>query len=133
MNGKKSVNQLPVYGVKGIAGPNNTPGTRSGFGAGSWTDSAGNCWIFGGTIQIGSTIFYKTNDLWKYDFLSGQWAWIGGDKIFDQSGIYGTRGSADPGNKPGARDGSILWGDNSGSLWMFGGNGYSSNASDYLN
>ena len=39
----------------------------------------------------------------------------------DQTGTYGTRGMPDAANVPGARDGSISWTDESGNLWLFGG------------
>ena len=38
--------------------------------------------------------------------------------------MYGTQGSPDPGNVPGARQSSVSWIDGSGNLWLFGGFGY---------
>jgi|HubBroStandDraft_1064217.scaffolds.fasta_scaffold00003_58 hypothetical protein len=51
----------------------------------------------------------------------GEWAWVGGSQLEFQLGIYGTLGSAAPGNVPGARDSAVSWTDASGNLWLFGG------------
>jgi N-acetylneuraminic acid mutarotase len=60
------------------------------------------------------------NDLWKFD--GTNWTWVSGDDNINQVGIYGAKGVAAAANKPGARDNSICWIDNAGSLWLFGGN-----------
>lgn len=54
------------------------------------------------------------------------WDWVGGSNGVNALGIYGTSGVAAPGNMPGGRYGQASWADQSGSLWMFGGYGYSS-------
>jgi N-acetylneuraminic acid mutarotase len=46
--------------------------------------------------------------------------------VIAQSGVYGTKGEADPANVPGARQLSASWIDSSGNLWIFGGGGYDS-------
>lgn len=46
ISGSKEINQPGVYGIKGIADPNNVPGSR--FSATSWIDSMNNLYIFGG-------------------------------------------------------------------------------------
>ncbi len=52
---------------------------------------------------------------------------MSGDSSVDQSGIYGTKGTAAPTNKPGARTSTVNWTDSSGNLLLFGGR------SSYLN
>ncbi len=39
----------------------------------------------------------------------------------NQAGIYGTKGTPDPANIPGARTGATSWTDNDGKFWLFGG------------
>ncbi len=63
-----------------------------------------------------------------------QWTWVSGSNVTNQFGIYGTKGVADSGNVPGARQSGISWTDGSDNFWLFGGNGYAaSGSSDYMN
>ena len=48
------------------------------------------------------------------------WTWMKGDNTIDQPGVYGTQGVADHDNKPGGRNISSTWKDQSGNLWLFG-------------
>ena len=50
-----------------------------------------------------------------------------------QIGTYGTKGVPDAANVPGARINSVSWTDSDGNLWLFGGYGYGSTSSGYLN
>ena len=54
------------------------------------------------------------------------WAWMAGANTNNANGTYGTEGTAAAANSPGARSYSTAWTDSSGSLWLFGGNGYDS-------
>ncbi|MFP5226285.1 MAG: kelch repeat-containing protein [Acidobacteriota bacterium] len=61
-----------------------------------------------------------------------EWAWMGGSALSGysgQPGIYGTLGTAVPGNAPGSRRGAASWTDSKGNLWAFGGEGYDSTGS----
>jgi len=107
------------YGIKGLPSEKNSPGPISEFA--TWKDKAGNFWLFGG-----SGIGYR-NDLWKYIPATKQWAWMNGEAIVAEGGTYGTKGTPDPKNRPGARIQAISWSDNAGNLWLFGGNGYTEN------
>ena len=51
-------------------------------------------------------------------------AWISGDNTINNTGVYGPEGQAGLNFKPGARDFSETWRDNSGNLWLYGGYGY---------
>jgi len=113
-----------VYGVQGVPASTNVPGGRS-YSV-SWTDSAGNLWLFGGSVQSGSL-----NDLWEYDVSANEWTWISGSSVTNEKGVYGSLGVFASANCPGARDGAIGWVDNSGNLWLFGGSGYGSNATPF--
>jgi gliding motility-associated-like protein len=58
-------NIVGTYGTQGVAASANNPGSR--WDATSWTDGAGNLWLFGGEGYDGSGNSDKLNDLWKYD------------------------------------------------------------------
>ena len=65
VKGSNTINQLGVYGTKGVASSANTPGARSA--SVTWKDASGNLWLFGGdqnnNLPTGGTL----NDLWKYN------------------------------------------------------------------
>jgi N-acetylneuraminic acid mutarotase len=122
--------QVGIYGTVGVAAPSNVPGARQQ--ALGWTDSAGNLWLFGGYGVDSAGQGGFLNDLWMYS--EGQWTWMGGSNIANQSGIYGTLGTPAPGNVPGGRSLSTTWTDASGDFWLFGGDGYdSAGNNEYLN
>jgi hypothetical protein len=52
---------------------------------------------------------------------NAQWTWVKGDSTENIAGIYGIKGTASDQNKPGAREGSVSWKDESGNLWLFAG------------
>jgi len=112
--------QNGIYGTLGVPGTNNSPGARAE--ASSWTDSAGNFWLFGGDgfDAVGNET--PMNDLWKY--AGGQWTWMGGSNIGMQNGIYGVLGVAADTNMPGGRFAPVIWPEASGDIWMLGGLGY---------
>lgn len=118
MNGPGSPNTLGFYGAKGVSSPNNYPAPRTESSA-SWTDNNGDLWLFGGEVY-GTTIT-GNNDLWKYNIASNEWTWVKGDSISNQRSIYGTRGVESPSNTPGGRWAYSRWKDDSGNLWLFGG------------
>ena len=116
MHGTQTMNQSPVYGVKGIANAANTPG-GNGFAAATWTDLSGNLWMYGG--HDGSNSY---NLLWKYDVATNEWTWMHGDTIPNTIPNHGTKGISSPVNTPGSRcETACAWTDNSGDLWLFGG------------
>ncbi len=119
-----------IYGTLGTPDPGNVPGAH--FQSDGWTDAAGNLWLFGGYGIDSATAFGDLNDLWKYS--AGEWTWMGGANVVHQAGIYGTQGTAAPGNVPGARNSPVAWTDAAGNLWLFGGWGLGSSGTDsYLN
>lgn len=118
VSGSQSVGQAGSYGTEGTGSSSNYPGARSS--AVGWTDASGNFWLFGG--NDGSSSFF--NDLWKRS--GSQWTWVSGSQEFNKTGIYGTEGTAQSTNVPGARSEAATWTDGSGNLWLFGGSGYDS-------
>jgi N-acetylneuraminic acid mutarotase len=120
------------YGTQGVPDPSNKPGARSN--AVSWTDAAGDLWLFGGNGEDSAGHTGWLNDLWKYDTAKHEWTWMSGGDLRYQPGSYGTKGEADPSNVPGARLRAVGWIDPGGRLWLFGGTGYdSANISGRLN
>ena len=122
IGGAAVVYQAGTYGTLGTASASNIPGAR--WGGVSWTDSSGNFWLFGGEGDDSTPQLGELNDLWKYS--NGQWTWMSGANVVNQTGVYGTMGTAAPGNIPGARWGAVSWVDTSGNFWIFGGNGHDS-------
>ena len=130
IGGQSSINTAGVYGSKGVAAANNYPGGR--IGAVSWTDSAGNLWMFGGFgYASNAQIPGALNDLWQFNPTTNQWTWMSGQDIIDSSGIYTVKDIADSLSHPGARLGSIGWIDSTGDLWLFGGANSLSTLNDY--
>lgn len=77
------------------------------------------------------------DDLWVFDPAQGahgEWAWMGGSKAVRASGVYGTKFKFAPGNMPGSRYEAVVWTEESGKVWLFGGQGYDSAGDEgYLN
>jgi N-acetylneuraminic acid mutarotase len=121
VKGSVTYNAAGVYGTQGVPAAANVPGAREG--SVSWTDSAGKLWLFGGVGNDGNGDEGYLNDLWKYDPLSGQWAWMSGSSTRFAVGVYGTQGVPAAGNVPSPRQQSVSWTDGAGKLWLFGGEG----------
>ena len=122
-SGSNVINQAGEYGALGVADAANIPGARDG--SVSWIDNSGNLWLFGGNgYDWSGTVADYLNDLWRFD--GTNWTWVSGSNVRMQNGEYGIKGTADPANKPGARQRSVSWIDSSGDLWLFGGSGYDS-------
>jgi N-acetylneuraminic acid mutarotase len=123
MSGSDTTDQPGTYGSQGVAAPGNSPGARDS--AATWTDQAGNLWLFGGygadSSTNKSTDQGDLNDLWLY--ANGEWTWKGGSNQIEQPGVYGTTGIASSNNMPGSRWLSAYWRDPSGNFWIFGGLG----------
>lgn len=123
ISGSNQVDQLGVYGNKGVASSSNSPGARQA--SVSWTDTQGNFWIFGGYgFPSSGTSHSYLNDLWKFDPTKKEWTWVSGSDQLNQAGNYGTKGVLNANTVPGARQMSIGWVDESNNLWMFGCWGY---------
>jgi len=121
--------QPGVYGMLATAAAANTPGSRNG--AAAWTDKDGNLWLFGGWAYDFESIAGELNDLWEFNPVTNQWAWMGGSSTVGphdgQSGVYGTLGTPAAGNTPGGLYAPSSWTDSSGNLWLFSGQGYDGN------
>src|SRR5208283_2970374 len=129
VGGSSAVGQPGTYGTLGTAAAGNIPGARDG--AVNWIDASGNFWLFGGngcassaTTPCASKDSGNLNDLWEYS--AGEWTWVSGSDVVNQSGTYGTLGTAGASNIPGARFDAVSWIDSSGNFWLFGGAGLDS-------
>jgi N-acetylneuraminic acid mutarotase len=116
--------QTGVYGTEGTPAAGNVPGGRSS--AMSWIDRSGNLWLLGGYGFDSAGTEGDINDLWEFNPSTAEWTWMGGSNTVNKSGVYGTEGTAAPGNIPGARAGGMTWIDASGYFWLFGGHSYDS-------
>ena len=63
MSGSNLIDGPANYGVKGVAGVANVPGTRKD--GNTWTDAAGNLWLFGGELTYTENTT-RTNELWRF-------------------------------------------------------------------
>jgi N-acetylneuraminic acid mutarotase len=124
MGGANTANSPGNYGIRGSAAADNVPGARQSEV--TWTDGAGNLWLFGGSGYDSTGAVGLLNDLWAYSLTTQQWTWMGGSNTANSIGIYGTLGSAAASNVPGARAGAVSWTDGAGNFWLFGGSGYDS-------
>jgi Kelch motif protein len=117
-------NTAASYGTVGTASGSNLPGAR--WGAGHCTDSTGTLWMFGGQGVDSNGAVGLLNDLWTYS--GGEWTWMGPSNsvVSQNNGVYGTLGTAATGNSPGGRQTPVLWADNNGHIWLFGGLGLDS-------
>lgn len=122
ISGSNSRNQSGVYGTKGVPDADNVPGAR--VRATSWTDGSGKFWVFGGVGSDAAGNIGDLNDLWKFDPVTKEWAWMGGSDVREQHGVYGTKGVASVLNQPGARDASAVWQGTDGKFYLFGGEGF---------
>ncbi len=130
VGGSDSVNQTSMFGKQGVPAPANAPGARTG--ASSWTDAAGNLWLFGGIgfWRVSNSYF---SDLWKFDVSIGQWTWVSGSNVSNQPATFGSLGVPAPGNTPGARTSSVAWTDTRGNLWLLGGLAYAPGGAEIKN
>jgi N-acetylneuraminic acid mutarotase len=125
-------NLLPgTYGTLQTPAASNQPGGREA--SATWTDSAGNLWLFGFQGYDSTGTGGWLNDLWEFQPSSGEWVWMGGSStisqlnlFFGNYGEFGTLQTASSANVPGSRDLSVRWTDSKGNFWLFGGEGYES-------
>ena len=114
MQGTNILNDIGVFGTKGVADSANVPVGRGCYC--NWKDSDGNFYFFGGW----NNSFW--NDLWKYDWQTNVFTWVSGSSLPGGSGTYGTQGIPDTNNIPAARfENRSFWQDDCGNFWLWGG------------
>ncbi len=131
VSGGGTTNSQGVYGTKGVGAAANVPSARRESVC--WTDASGNLWLFGGHGVYAGGLSGNLNDLWKWNGTT--WTWLGGTDgaTISLRATYGTKGTAAPGNVPGARSDAACWTDAAGHVWLFGGEGYNATTTGYLN
>ena len=118
----------PTSGFVGV-GLYNPPGTTSGnvpssrVFATTWTDAAGNFWLFGGDAVTEDAVQAPQphNDLWKYSPSTNTWMWLSGSDAASPPAVYGIQGVASSTNVPSGREYAASWSDANGKLWLWGG------------
>lgn len=123
VNGANTGGASGVYGTIGASAAGNVPGAREA--PATWTDTAGNLWLFGGLGYDSAGNGGYLNDLWKYTSGTG-WTWVSGSQTKDAIGVYGTQGKPLATTMPGGRESAVSWIDANGELWLFGGVGFDS-------
>ena len=123
VGGSDGPNAAGIYGTQRAATAGSSPGAR--VSAVSWTDLAGNFWLFGGYGYAQGGLG-NLNDLWEYNLNSGLWTWIGGTSSTAAPGTYGIQGVPAASNVPGSRQQAVGWLDSTGNFWLFGGFGFDS-------
>lgn len=121
-----------VYGTMGTPNAANTPGSRAY--AATWTDAAGNFWLFGGSGYDSQGNWGEPNDLWTYNPASNQWTWmngsntvpcgynapLGADLCTNPPAVRGTLGVPAAANTPPGGLAAARWTDKQGNFWIFG-------------
>lgn len=109
----------------GLSGGPVKPGAR-GEAAFAYDENNDILYLFGGNAHPETGWRGLSNGLWKLE--KGEWTWLSGAKTINGAATYGTLGSANSANTPGARKSAVMWVDESGVLWLFGGEGYDVNS-----
>ncbi len=112
MGGSNTPSQTAVYGSMTVPSSTNIPGASYNFV--SWKDAAGNFWLYD---AIDGT------EIWKYDPVTAQWAWMSGNNTGIVMPVFGTMGVSSSSVHPGERYTEGV-ADASGNLYMFGGDVY---------
>ena len=108
--------------LEGTAAAGNVPGAREW--PISWTDAAGNFWLFGGLwLRLSGNTGSSTTCGSTARANGRGWA----DRTWSTSrGRTGLWGRLPASNVPGARYRAVSWTDAAGNFWLFGGDGYDS-------
>ena len=122
--------QVGIYGTEGTPAVGNIPPSRDT--AMTWTDAAGNFWLFAGE-QLATTTGVAgiglCDDVWVYEPSANEWAWMGGTADNDPyscsafAGKYGVLGAPAAADLPPGRFGAANWIGATGNSWLFGGYG----------
>ena len=122
MSGEQGLEGGSVYNGISLFAPSNVPAARAECD-GTWVDSIGNLWLFGGC----NSIMQAFDDLWMFDISLGQWACMS-DGAINSPPVYGTQGVGSASNNPGGRLVYCTWKDNAtDEFYFFGGSGQGGN------
>ena len=120
---KGDTNGIAVFGLKGVAGPDVSPGNNN-YAYTRWKDSKGNFWLF----YADNSFNFK--HIFKYEILTNMWTWEWGDTLQSTVSFYGDtlcdykfegrEENVVPFSRLEAR---ACWIDNCDNLWLMGGKG----------
>ncbi len=122
ISGDSIVDQIESTGVIREFSSESNPGSRGG--ATGWVDSLGRFWLFGGRFWVKNLdVAYPLfrNDLWAYDPLINQWAWMKEPLDLSDVGFYQSKLTPGIQKSPHYRYEASKWKNNKG-FWIFGGN-----------
>jgi len=119
-NGNNTASYYGVYGSRGVPSVNNYPGARA-WGVITWTDNAGDLWLFGGSGYGANGFKGRLNDFWRYHIATNEWTWMSGSQSILSSGVFGLKGVPDINNAPYCRDETSCSWVTDDYLWLFGG------------
>ena len=117
MKGSPVISQPGIYGTLRVEDPANTPGSRCAYT--HWKDNNGNFWFYGGEDFTANCY----NDMWRFNPSTNNWTWMNGDNVQGTSATFGNKCATDSLNDPGTRyENRVVWTDQNGNFWTFGGN-----------
>lgn len=119
VHGSPDPNPMATWGTLGVEAPRNDPSAREN--AVAWCDRQGCLWLYGGLFNHVTTGPVLWSDLWRFNPVSGQWAWMGGDGQYNRYASYGVGGIDHPDNHPGGRAAGAGYVAADGTFWLFGG------------
>ena len=116
-------NYPPVYGIKGVEDPLNTPGKRLGYAKFQDGDKL---YLFGAAklLNLGGVIGSDSlyNDVWSYNIATGYWTWVSGTNEMNDNGKYDSICKKDTSFIPRAKfEQRSSWSNGSCGFWIFGG------------
>jgi gliding motility-associated-like protein len=98
MSGPNTMNNPAVYGTKGVEAPGNIPSGRFCYAA--WKAMNDDLWLFGGYEYNNGA---AKNDMWRYNMSTGNWTWMSGTNLNNDTGHAGTQCIPDTANVPSSR------------------------------
>ncbi len=119
VSGNSSQDVPSFFGTKGV--PSNTNVLGAKLFVNSWVDKYGDFWIFGGWGIDKNGRPGRMNDLWKYSPKEDVWIWVAGSNERFGTAEFGILGVEAIENTPSARISAASWVDESGYLWLKGG------------
>jgi N-acetylneuraminic acid mutarotase len=125
MGGTNQPDQPGIYGTQGIPDTSNLPTGRSCNC--SWTDTAGNFYLFGGSSLDPLWLVYA--DIWRYNPNTKEWTWLKGPSNSNTDGIVGNYCEYEEPNNPETRDEAPCLRMNDDEVLLFGGENRGTTAS----
>lgn len=119
--GSSTTSVVSNYGTQNVASPSNDPGGRLSFI--KFMDSQNNIYFLGSARDMGSNVI----DVWKFNSLTTEWTWLGGDTLINSAGTYNLACDTNSYNIPKAKhEIRAAWQDSCG-VFFFGGFAVASN------